>query len=298
MAQRDDLGEGLNHGVHGKDGIGGTAGRETDYCPERADAHRHAQRWHKAEDEHTESLRCDNGQETEHEYLEEAAWVWERQMPINVPFVADEEGEKDEELRQEFACESDENVLSGHLHPFVRPPELQLRADGIGGNEEHEEHQRSRNHDGTEVDIVAHPRVSHHVHVESDGLQRVDNLFLCLSEHLKAGRSHGCRSEGGDGLQVFEEHGACHECHVAVEERHFRLALGDEFGCRSFGNIEKGIDFVALYGTARLTDTGVVGHDLCALKGIKVADECACGGGVVVVNNATGEVFWLPLTHE
>ena len=105
----------------------------------------------------------------------------------------------------------------------MRPPELQFRTDGVGGDEEHEKYQYARYHDAAQIDIIVHPRIAHHVYVEGYGLDEVSDFRRGLSQHLQLGRSHGGRAEGGYGLEVFEEHAACYEGDIAVIERYFGL---------------------------------------------------------------------------
>src|SRR5574344_460335 len=89
----------------------------------------------------------------------------------DVYLVTVSDGEEDERLRQDLACECHHDIIVGHLHPGLGSLKLELRSDGVGGDEEDEQHQDTRHEHGGKIDIIVGHRVGYLMQVYADGLQ-------------------------------------------------------------------------------------------------------------------------------
>ena len=277
MAEREELRYSFQCGVHGEDGEGGAYEREAEHGPQGAHAHRHSERRHEAEHECPEALCRRYGEEAQQEYLPDAAFVGEAQYSVYVEGVYVEHGEEDEGLRKEFAQEHRPCVFAGGGKQLVRPAELQLRAEGVGGYEEHEEQHTAGDEHGAEVEVIVCPRVRHGVHVDGYGLQ--EGLYLPLGVSLcrHRFRPYSGGAQRGDGLHVLIQQGTGCERRVAIVERDLGLPRGEEPVGGALGEVHEAVDLVFLHCLACLVYAVVVGYDAGVLEGVELA--CHAAGG-------------------
>ena len=85
-------------------------------------------------------------------------------------------------MRQKLADECDVGVAACHLDPLARTTKLQFGADGVGRQQENEDHQHTWNHGGAEVNVIVDPWIVDHVKVNGDGLQEGTYLVFGLSD--------------------------------------------------------------------------------------------------------------------
>ena len=127
-------------------------------------------------------------------------------------------------LRKHFSGYSHERIVCGHLHELLSRLLLQFGTQRVSRDEKHEQqHTRRHEHRG-EINVIVHPRVTHGVRVEHDGLQERHYLTVRISlggHHLLA---YGCRTERSHCLQVLEHQRSCGQRGVAVIIRYGGLA--------------------------------------------------------------------------
>ena len=96
VTHREELADGFDRGIHGKERIGGSADGETYHAPQRTDTHRHAERRHQSEGKDAEALAgkyAHHAQEQDRQY---AARMRESQHIIDVELKEQEDAQEDE----------------------------------------------------------------------------------------------------------------------------------------------------------------------------------------------------------
>ena len=146
MSQGEQLCQRLYHGVHGEHRERGAAGREADDRPQRTYRHGHAERRHEAKGENAETLACDDRKETQQHDWHHATRV-RKSKPIEyVELKAPHHQGEKKRLWKNLSRDSDMYIVASHPHPLLGTVKLQLRADGIGGEQEDENHQYAGHH--------------------------------------------------------------------------------------------------------------------------------------------------------
>ena len=97
--------------------------------------------------------------------------MWEVKEAEEVPQIAVGDCQEDQCVWQQFPQQCNMYIISRNPHQLLGGLELQFRTDAISGDEEDEEHDDTRYQQGTEVEVVVHPRIVHGVEVDGDRLQ-------------------------------------------------------------------------------------------------------------------------------
>ena len=216
----------------------------------------------------------------------------------NVELEAPHHQRKEHRLRQYLPRYRDMDIVVCHPHPLLRPMKFQLGANRVGGEEEDEDHQNTRDHGRTQIDIIVGPGVSNLMEVDGDRLEERANLFGSLTNRGELGRAYGSGTQRRNRLQITVKQGSGDKRHIAVIEGDLRLVTVKELISRSLGDKQERVNLIPLYGLARIVHIGIMAHDACSLKAIQLTDHGTAHVGVVLINNTYGHVYGLSSVHQ
>ena len=94
----------------------------------------------------------------------------ESEVIKDIPLITEDDGEPDDGLWQELSQQSHRDIVICHLQPFLTSGKLQLRTNGIGGDQEDKQHDKTRHHHRTQIGIIVTPWVGYHMEVDRDRL--------------------------------------------------------------------------------------------------------------------------------
>lgn len=106
------------------------------------------------------------------------------------------------------------------------------------------------------------------------------------------------RPQGRYRLQVAEKQRACNKRHITIIERDLRLVAIKEFICRTFGNEQKGVDLVFLYGFASIVHIGIMANDMRRLEAVELPNHGAAHMGIVLIDNTYRHLYRLSSVHQ
>ena len=286
MAHREELSDGLDWRIHGEEWIGGSADGETHHAPKRTDTHRHAQGRHQSEGKDTEALAGQYAQNAQQYDGCCTSRMRESQYIIDVELEEQEDAQEDERLRKHLAGDGEIRIVVRHSHPVFCPVEFQLRSYRIRCNQEDEQHDESRHHHARQIIVVVGVRVAYHVQIHGDRLQEGHDFIVRLSQCRQLRHTCCSSSQGGNGLQIPEEQGACCQRNAAVVEGNLRLSGSHQSCLCSVRNHQEGIDFVLLDSMSCLGYVFIVSHHLGGLESVELMHQLAGGMRIVLVNDA------------
>ncbi len=115
-------------------------------------------------------------------------------MAEHVVFVAEDDGQPNKRLRQKLAENGNEHIIVSPGKPVLARVEFQLSTHRVGRDEKDEEHDDSRHHERTKIDIITAPRVGNLMHIQFDRLQECLYLPGSISLGAHRGLSHSRRA--------------------------------------------------------------------------------------------------------
>ena len=298
MAKGEQPRHSLQYWRHRHYGKGTAHHRETQYAPQRADAHTHAKGRYQTEEEHGETLRCHYGKQTEQGDAPYPTGMREVQETEHVQRQQIIDGKEHDSLRQQLCLHGTRETAVGKRYPLVKRTELYLRAQRICRDEEYEKHEAGRHEHRTEIHVVVYPRIAHRMRVECYGLQECHGLLRRHSLCQQRGLSHGSGGKRADRLHFLEDERTGCDGRAAVVERHLGLATGDELLRHVLGEEHETVYLVLLHGMACLVHGRIVRHDVRTLKAVYHASQLSGGRRIVKVHHADRHVHRLSSVHQ
>ena len=110
----------------------------------------------------------------------------------DVVLVGIDNAEEHHCLWNHLAQHGHHDVVVGHRKPLLVGAELQLGSNGIGRDEEDEQHDDAGHNHRTQIDVIVGPGICNLMQIDTDGLQESLNLRIGI-----AFGTHGALPYGG-----------------------------------------------------------------------------------------------------
>ena len=153
----------------------------------------------------------------------------EMEEPVKPGVVESRHDGEHHSVGQQLAAQGHVHRPASHAQPLVGGAFLHLRADGIHGSHEDEQHEDAWQDRVAKVHGIVEPRVVDGMGVDDDGLEEGHRLCLCGAFRVKHGALRSPVGQFRHGLHVAVEEGACDEVGIVRVERSFGLPVGLQF---------------------------------------------------------------------